>query len=730
MSEPGRKHSSRRDLRDDAEFARSSRSRSPACDFRWDSEVSDRKRMRSGGSTRPCRDFAVGNCRRGSHCHFLHDDNQNYDDGWESRSREDRALRYSAPHEGGDYSLRSGRSNDACINFAKGWCRMGASCKYVHHHDNSDGFREISVAESTREREIDRRHMESSYEWDGAHRPNHSGDIPCKFFAFGNCRNGKNCRFSHDSQAFQRPNRSLRDDRTSYYGEHEALDIQKLNDSISSNGRLRDDRCGFKSNMADVDEAWDGPEKNDLGAVVDTENLVEDNTNRISGATEPSFTHRPMNDVLDCRLDKGRVHAQSPFPSAKNDTNYWETQKAGDNMRSTQSINTVIWPGDEKMSPDWKFGVGSFCGTEEKHEQNKQEVTPGQRFNQNAQYLNASSCQVVGQSQMPVSVAASRVGIVEGMQNQEINVEKKYTAEPNIMEAILSQISSRDPLSQNMVSKERLAQLTSISATLAHIIGSAKQLPQLNATSNSHDARDTPLLGKSEGSYSNNKPVFTFAKSDPAVGSQKQYDPICDSIETKDAHANGVPPYFSPIVKVINEAEEIPAPSSKSTRQNLDYSRKTAFPEGPLVKCDHSIQLQLQGENIEINKEKDVVIAEEKQSLQCAKEITKENIPMENMDQTGGTDEAKKTKDVKGVRAFKYSLVEFVKELLKPTWKEGQITKEDYKSIVKKVADKVVGTVQRAHIPQTQEKIDHYLSLSKPKLNKLLQAYVEKAQKA
>ena len=40
---------------------------------------------------------------------------------------------------------------------------------------------------------------------------------------------------------------------------------------------------------------------------------------------------------------------------------------------------------------------------------------------------------------------------------------------------------------------------------------------------------------------------------------------------------------------------------------------------------------------------------------------------------------------MKGNRAFKFALVEFVKELLKPTWKDGQITKEDYKTIVKKI---------------------------------------------
>ncbi|KAJ4825957.1 hypothetical protein Tsubulata_011193, partial [Turnera subulata] len=73
------------------------------------------------------------------------------------------------------------------------------------------------------------------------------------------------------------------------------------------------------------------------------------------------------------------------------------------------------------------------------------------------------------------------------------------------------------------------------------------------------------------------------------------------------------------------------------------------------------------------------------------------------------------------IRAFKFALVEFVKDLLKPTWKEGQVSKDAYKSIVKKVVDKVTNTMQSTSIPQTQEKIDQYLSFSKPKLTKLVQ---------
>jgi hypothetical protein len=68
---------------------------------------------------------------------------------------------------------------------------------------------------------------------------------------------------------------------------------------------------------------------------------------------------------------------------------------------------------------------------------------------------------------------------------------------------------------------------------------------------------------------------------------------------------------------------------------------------------------------------------------------------------------------------FKLALVDFVKETLKPTWKEGNLTREVHKTIVKKVVDKVTSTVENT--PQTKEKIDIYMSYSKEKLSKLVQ---------
>ncbi|KAI5057734.1 hypothetical protein GOP47_0027749 [Adiantum capillus-veneris] len=45
------------------------------------------------------------------------------------------------------------------------------------------------------------------------------------------------------------------------------------------------------------------------------------------------------------------------------------------------------------------------------------------------------------------------------------------------------------------------------------------------------------------------------------------------------------------------------------------------------------------------------------------------------------------------LRLLKSALADYVKEILKPAWKEGTMSKEAFKSIVKKVVDKVIGTL-------------------------------------
>ncbi|KAK1435539.1 hypothetical protein QVD17_01305 [Tagetes erecta] len=106
------------------------------------------------------------------------------------------------------------------------------------------------------------------------------------------------------------------------------------------------------------------------------------------------------------------------------------------------------------------------------------------------------------------------------------------------------------------------------------------------------------------------------------------------------------------------------------------------------------------------------------------------NLKVGKTEAEGKVDEGNLGNDEKAMRAFKNALVEFVKEILKPTWKEGKMSRDVYKTIVKKVVEKVTSTIQGVQIPRTQEKIDQYLTFSKSKITKLVEAYVGRLVKA
>lgn len=76
--------------------------------------------------------------------------------------------------------------------------------------------------------------------------------------------------------------------------------------------------------------------------------------------------------------------------------------------------------------------------------------------------------------------------------------------------------------------------------------------------------------------------------------------------------------------------------------------------------------------------------------------------------------------DSRALKQFQSALVEFIKELLKPTWHEGFLSRDSYKMIVKKTADKVLSTMQPQQIPDNSDSVKEYLSFAQPKLEKLV----------
>ncbi|KAE8672326.1 hypothetical protein F3Y22_tig00111847pilonHSYRG00298 [Hibiscus syriacus] len=95
-------------------------------------------------------------------------------------------------------------------------------------------------------------------------------------------------------------------------------------------------------------------------------------------------------------------------------------------------------------------------------------------------------------------------------------------------------------------------------------------------------------------------------------------------------------------------------------------------------------------------------------------------------DQIKSPGESKKSKSSRSMKHFKVALARFVKELLKPSWKQGNMSNETFKTIVKKTVDKVSGAMKSHHVPKSREKIDRYIKSSQQKLTKLVMGYVDK----
>ncbi|KAL9668742.1 hypothetical protein QQ045_006282 [Rhodiola kirilowii] len=79
----------------------------------------------------------------------------------------------------------------------------------------------------------------------------------------------------------------------------------------------------------------------------------------------------------------------------------------------------------------------------------------------------------------------------------------------------------------------------------------------------------------------------------------------------------------------------------------------------------------------------------------------------------------------KHMSAFKNKLVEHIKLLLHPAWKQGHLSKDDYKGIVMKITRKVVESIPQPKIPDTREKIEAYLAQSGQKIQNIVQQYLK-----
>lgn len=192
----------------------------------------------------------------------------------------------------------------------------------------------------------------------------------------------------------------------------------------------------------------------------------------------------------------------------------------------------------------------------------------------------------------------------------------------------------------------------------------------------------------------------------PRAGSD-QYDPLLDSIE----------PSSSSKKKNDHNLKEVASNDSdfmvrlSSLHKPLDFD-ENRHEDAEAVASAASV------DNDEYGETADAELHSLERSLSSPAGVA--SAAKTEVDQSKPTGKTKKKKDSRSTKLFKVAIANFVKEVLKPSWRQGNMSKEAFKTIVKKTVDKVSGAMKSHRIPKSQEKINQYISSSQRKLTKLV----------
>lgn len=642
----------------------------------------------------------------------------------DNRHRRTGGSRYS-PDDTKDYAARSERSAHVCNDFLKGMCRRGSSCRYAHHGSMPDVIEKGPIEDAYRERESDHRSRDTYPDRNRDREPPKRDETPlCKFFAAGNCRNGNRCRFSH----------------------------QVNKEGFSPERRSQDERQG-SDHKFENDPVWDGPTWNDAARMSDIpavqgwgedKNEIQEPPTKEMTTTVKSGDDSWSHDIVNNKQAwDPSVGFNEPKIRDEGKPLQWKTQNGMENFsgdmeispRDILKLNSFAPPNPQpqtlpsmpfpavqqnttggtsyekhyphefnepkafndsysRLNPSFKDnipaayqgegrnGVGNSDNTRVTSNPSMN-VPPPQSIFQSDPRMNPS----VGQGQLPFPLHHSGG---DGNQMQTSHNSSSFLDGNKVADgsshftninasSIPSAPSTTNP--NTTVSTEQLVQLSHLSASLAQLFESRQQLPQTSS------GVTPPSAMSNQADPAESVP--------PAPDMSKQYDPISDSTEAR--------------------LPNLGSHTLPSHVEQKSSDRKEPIRESGNVNHQEPVVGSSKGN------ENGGKVAE-------GGVKAPENALSEDMGVDDGGDDGKKSKDVKGMRAFKFALADFVKELLKPSWKDGHVSKEAYKTIVKKVVDKVIETLG-PQIPLGKEKIDQYLSCSKPKLEKLVQAYVGKYQK-
>ncbi|XP_072954069.1 zinc finger CCCH domain-containing protein 55-like [Typha angustifolia] len=714
-------------------------------------------------STERCYDFTKGRCHRGASCRYIHHEPSSQGE----RSMKDESRERT--HERNDPDVSFGRrpesrrvSENPCKYFAEGRCRRGEDCRFSHQGvpqsrtedrapDDSWGYDHDSQSRNDSQWSNQATILDAintsklASENDGTKiavpLSMDRGDAVSKHQdqCFENIKD--NQESSQKNPAFQKQDVS---EETS--GQHQQLPI--ISTQMMANITTVRQYSGITSGS-------DPATTNNLGS--------QPKMNSATPSTEQNFG--PMGQIQKMVLQPpGQTFSPNApalaFNSQIQQANYpvhpigqtefmvqqpsSNTQNFAVGLQGQPVLSSHVGPnqqgynlggqGLQNIPPPLHNGQGqqhaAFGG--QQNNPPPQSVISQKNFNLSVQTQHKIPL-LEGQIQQNISVSGQRQQILTSSQNGQsgqivqplaLSAQNQYeaTQTPSNLQNLQSAdgsvqgsdnldtkpsgSSSGSLITNKVVTSEQAARITDLSASLAHFFGTA----DLNAAPIGLQPSQSVLNTSTPRSSTE----ATSAQPNPGPWTQLHHDSKSD--------ISKLPPVFSLVPAELKDSHMEESQTGVSNLIPLSVAEGTNNGNSA-----NSLTLEgrLQHESQQISESKEVNEAE---IVQSKKELAA--LPEDGVADVQADGENKRSKEAKGIKMFKCALIEFVKDILKPAWKEGHLSKEAHKTIVKKVVEKVTGAMQGPNIPQTQEKIDAYLSYSKAKLNKLVQAYVEKYVKS
>lgn len=599
------------------------------------------------------------------------------------------------PYRGDETLGNRNRDRIPCKEFMRGTCKWGASCRFSHHASSGD----IS----------DQGGRNASFGRDHDHRTGENGKSVCRYFLAGNC-NRANCRFSHDGPTASNP------------------------ESRSHDGG---EGCSLVSERG----PWNGPTWDDVEKVP--------NINKATRWSESRGATRHNADAIQIgMLDNTWGHESRTWDSAQS------TEKASGNFEylsphgwkedrrdtgPTKSMTKEDFGGHESLTPgalesknmEPMSTYGHKQGNSDKHFSTSKdhELSMGSNIQE---HLNVMGDNVV---------KAFSFGELDGGRKTPNSVSTMIMPGQNVDQDGAGKMSSHSLVSNDNILYQTSAQnidLNGPSQVLSSVL--SKERPEMlehanlqtfsNLVPSGQDAqkiyRAESLTQKfvNDQGMSHPHAVFNPQTSTQLINSLQSLVP---SFGMTYAQPN---PAARP--NLLGDGTELG--NSNQPPGNLPhlFEQKSQLPLeqfSPLspgnaeVEKTHGSKLQ----NSEFQKSKqqettggsEIEVIQRNDDAECKGKM--ENIHKKSVNDDGKTEDAAGNKDEKETRLFKNALIEFVKEILKPTWKEGRMSREVHKTVVKKVVDKVTSSIQADHVPKTQDRIEQYLSHCKSKITKLVQ---------